>query len=220
MEKKILVIAGASGVGKTTVATQLLSSFSEFGFVRSLTTRAPRGDGHDGEYIYVTREQFLKRAEDGEMVEYMEYGTNLYGTPVSELDRIFAEGKIPLLILDIEGVKSLRSKAFDFTPRIVYIWDDINTVERRLYDRDLAKEPSADKLLSFVRRKEMNIRDYLAMPDIYRFFDFFVKNDGVEKCAKEIMAFFEGSEVQNSSQITKNKRIADALADMCKQSNA
>jgi hypothetical protein len=66
----------------------------------------------------------------------------------------------------------------------------------------------------------MNIRDYLTMPDIYHLFDLFVKNDGVEKCANEIRAFFEEGDAENSSLTAQNKRIADALADMCKQSNA
>ena len=115
MNRNILVIAGASGAGKTTVAARLLSESEDFGLVRSITTRAPRGDGHDGEYIYTDRADFMKRAESGELVEYMEYGDNMYGTPVSELKRIFEEAKTPLLILDIEGVKSLRSRSFDFS---------------------------------------------------------------------------------------------------------
>ena len=96
MINKILVIVGPSGVGKTTVADKILSSKAEFSFVRSATTRLPRGDGKDSEYLYVSREEFARRVENGEMLEYMEYGDNLYGTPRSEIDRVFSEGRIPL----------------------------------------------------------------------------------------------------------------------------
>ena len=216
MKKSILVIVGASGAGKTTVATRLLSSASDFGFVRSITTRAPRGDAHDGEYIYTDRAGFLDRIEKGKLVEYMEYGDNMYGTPVSELDRIFGEGKIPLLILDIEGVKSLREKKLDFSAVIVYIYDDINVIEKRLYDRDL-REPTAEKLLSFLKRKEMNIRDFLSMPNISHLFDAFVRNDGVEKCAEKIREVFDKVLCGDNSSSEENEKVAASLFEMAKE---
>ena len=216
MNRNILVIAGASGVGKTTVAAHLLSKSEAFGLVRSITTRAPRGDGHDGEYIYTDRADFMKRAESGELVEYMEYGDNMYGTPVSELERIFAEGKIPLLILDIEGVKSLRSRKFDFSSVIVYIWDDLNVIEKRLYSRDLAKDPTADKLVSFQKRKDMNIRDYLSMPEISHLFDSFVRNEGIDECAAKIKEVFDKANDGKAVSKEEKASVASALSEMAK----
>ena len=137
------------------------------------------GDGNDGEYIYLTREEFSKRAEEGEMLEYMEYGDNLYGTPRSELDRIFSLNKAPLLILDINGVKSIRAVELDFQPIIIYLYTDPSTLESRLYDRYLKTDASGEKFLTFAKRKEANIRDYRSLRDIYPLFDAFVKNFGV-----------------------------------------
>ena len=68
--RKILILAGPSAVGKTTVMKEILSRSDEFEFIRSATTRAPRGDGHDSEYIYLTEIEFKKRIADGEMLEY------------------------------------------------------------------------------------------------------------------------------------------------------
>ena len=191
MSRRILVLAGASGVGKTSIAAHLLSQSADFGFVRSVTTRAPRGDGHDGEYIYLDKEEFAKRIDKSQLVEYMEYGDNLYGTPKSELERIFTEGKIPLLILDIEGVKSLRRGNFDFSSTVFYVWEDLNVIEKRLYERDLS-EPTADKLLSFLKRKNANIRDYLSMPEYANLFDGFIRNIGISETAELVKnAFFK-----------------------------
>ena len=191
MQRKILVLVGASGVGKTTVADRILNSSSDFSLVRSVTTRAPRGDGRDDEYIYIDRAEFSRRIKNGGLVEYTEYGDNLYGTPISELERIFAEGKIPLLILDVEGVRSLRNGNFDFRAVAVYLWDTLDTVEKRLSARDLSA-PDEKKLESFKKRIAMNLRDYRSMPDIAHLFDMFVRNGGrVEDCAKKITdAFF------------------------------
>ena len=83
----ILVLVGPSAVGKTTVMTRILELYgNEFSPIRSATTRAPRGDSFDGEYIYLSREEFLSSVSRGELLEYMEYGGNLYGTPKSEVE--------------------------------------------------------------------------------------------------------------------------------------
>ena len=211
--RSVLVIAGASGAGKTTVATRLIEKLGGFELVRSITTRAPRGDSHDGEYIYTDRANFLNKVQGGELLEYMEYGDNLYGTPASEIERIFAEGKIPLLILDIEGVKSLRSKKFDFTPVIFYIWGKLDDIERRLYARDLS-EPTAEKLLSFIKRKEMNIRDYLSMPDIEALFDAFIENTGIEETTDSVNKAFVYFNGGGEKDFSENRRVAQSLFEM------
>ena len=97
---RVLVIAGPSAVGKTTVMKKILTLYPEFEFVRSATTREARNDSHKSEYIYLSVDEFKKRLSDGKMLEYTEFGGNFYGTPESEIERIFAQGKIPLLILD------------------------------------------------------------------------------------------------------------------------
>ena len=209
--KRILVIAGASGAGKTTVASLMLEKYNEFGLVRSVTTRAPRGDGHDSEYIYLDKEEFDRRALGGELVEYMQYGDNMYGTPVSELERIFGEKKTPLLILDIEGVKSLRKKAFDFTPFIVYLWEELAVVEKRLYERDVKNNPTKEKVASYEKRVAMNRRDYLSMPELEPLFDLFVKNEGIEISADRIK-----EAIISDNDKSENKAIACYLASTVK----
>ncbi len=209
--KKILVIAGASGAGKTTVASLMLEKYKEFGLVRSVTTRAPRGDSHDSEYIYIDKDEFLRRALGGELVEYMQYGDNMYGTPVSELERIFGEGKTPLLILDIEGVKSLRKKSFDFTPFTVYLWEELAIVEKRLYERDVKNNPTKEKVATYEKRVAMNRRDYLSMPELEPLFDCFVRNEGIEISADRI----KEAMVSNNDG-SENKAIASYLASTVK----
>ena len=188
--KKILVVAGASGVGKTTIVTNLLENHPQFSLVRSVTTRPPRGDAHDGEYIYTDRDGFLRLVEAGGLLEHMEYGSALYGTPHSELERIFDEGKIPTLILDIEGVKSLRRVNHDFRPVIFYLYDDINAVEKRLLARFQSEGMTEEKLLSFNKRMEANRRDYKALPEIVHLFDKIVENVGISETANKIVELF------------------------------
>lgn len=213
-KRHILVIAGASGVGKTTIATRLLSENAQLGFVRSVTTRAPRGDGHDSEYIYKSSEEFKSMADAGAFIEHMEYGGNMYGTPVFELERIFDDGKIPLLILDIKGVRSLRHRKFDFEPVIIYIWENLSVIEKRLYSRDLGEAPTAEKLISFVKRKDMNLRDYQNMTTIVDLFDAFVENDSIENAVVEIKSTFSKIVSGYRKDKEKNEKIAKELYKM------
>ena len=56
MNKYAIIIAGPSGVGKTTVADNLILSLGNLEMSRSATTRQKRGDGRDDEYIYLQKE--------------------------------------------------------------------------------------------------------------------------------------------------------------------
>ena len=187
--KQILILAGPSAVGKTTVANELLKGNSDFELVRSVTSRPPRGDGNDSEYIYLSKEDFKRGIESNDVLEYTEYAGELYGTPKSEIDRIIKEGRVPLLILDINGVKALN-KADGISVCAVYVYDDIRIVDQRLYDRYLGMTPSADTLIKYVNRKEQNNADYIASPEFAESFYSFVKNTEPETCAGEVRSAF------------------------------
>ncbi len=176
--KNILIIAGPSAVGKTTVAHELLARDSRFEFVRSVTTREKRGDSFDGEYIYLDKEEFERQIASGGVLEYTEYAGALYGTPRSEIDRIADAGRIPLLILDLTGVCALTSKSDGINSCAVYICDDINVMEERLYQRYLGDSSTAEGLKKFVSRKEQNIKDYLKIDKYSLCFYAFVENSG------------------------------------------
>jgi len=181
-----------------------------FEFVRSATTRAPRGDGNDSEYLYLTREEFLGRVGSGKMLEYMEYGGNLYGTPASEVERIHSEGKTPLLVLDIEGAKSLRRGNFDFRSVILYVYEDLATINGRLSARTGATPESV------ARRLELNKRDYLSMPEISHLFDDFLRNETVDAAACEVMEIFTAVCDGASRPDKKISEIADKLYNSAK----
>lgn len=185
----ILVIAGPSAGGKTTVAKELIGAKEGFELVRSVTSRPPRGDGHDDEYIYLTKEEFLSGIERCDVLEYTEYAGALYGTPRSEIERISNEGRVPLLILDLKGVASIAANA-DLSPCAIYVYDDIRTVDQRLYDRYLGENPSAQSLVKYVNRKEQNNADYLAAPEFSKNFYAFVRNTTPVECAAEIENLF------------------------------
>jgi len=107
----LLVLSSPSGGGKSTIARQLLQAREDLGYSVSATTRPRRKNEVEGsDYFFMERQQFLERCEAGEFAEWATYGGELYGTLKSELDRLFAEGKHPVLDIEIDGARKLTSQ--------------------------------------------------------------------------------------------------------------
>ena len=207
-----LVLIGPSGVGKTSVANCLLAGDHGFSLVHSGTTRPKRGDGNDGEYIYYTRDEFLAKIERGEVLEHTEFGGNLYGTPVDEVNQFFAEGKTPLLVLDMNGAESLYNGKFDFKPVIFYIYEDIKVIEERLVKRE-TENPSGKGMEALYRRLELNKRDYRHLRDVKHIFDAYIKNTSLVGAAKEALDTFINIKNGKLPDRAESDRIAISLAD-------
>lgn len=211
---KLLVIAGPSAVGKTTVAHEILNTDSRFSLSRSATTRAARGDGYDSEYLYLSREEFASRIADGSMLEHTEYAGAYYGTPLSEIERISAEGKIPLLILDREGVASL-SRSPLVSACSVYIYDDIEVMEARLRAR-FAADASADGEERLARRLEKNRQDFREIASTAPHLYALIKNGGTpNETAMTVLGTFSdfcGGAVRQADSIEKTaKELSDSV---------
>ena len=186
----VLVIAGPSGAGKTVVATTIVNEHPEFTFLRSGTTRAKRGDAHDDEYLYYTEEEFLRAVENGEMAEHAIYGGNMYGTPNAELDRAFAEGKTPLLVIDLNGVKSLALHP-KYSACNVYIYTDFEVIEGRLRDRYFGENERADSQKNFDTRRAQNLRDWHEIPEYEEYIHAFIQNEKtVAECCDAVLSTF------------------------------
>ncbi|HKI83133.1 MAG TPA: guanylate kinase, partial [Candidatus Krumholzibacteria bacterium] len=107
----LLLIAGPSGAGKSSLLSWLFERDERLGFSVSCTTRDPRPGEVDGrEYNFVSEEEFLRRRERGEFVEWAEVHDHLYGTLFSELDRMLDDGHVPVLDLDVQGGRNLVAR--------------------------------------------------------------------------------------------------------------
>lgn len=106
----LLVLSSPSGGGKTTIARSLLRARDDLAYSVSATTRPMRAGEKDGvDYFFLPREEFLRRVEAGEFLEWATYGGNLYGTLRAEIERIFARGRTAVLDIEIEGARQLRA---------------------------------------------------------------------------------------------------------------
>ena len=83
----LIVLSGPSGVGKSTVISELLSEREDIHFSVSYTTRSPRVGEADGvNYCFVSKEEFEGMIQRGELLEYAQYVENYYGTSLKVIE--------------------------------------------------------------------------------------------------------------------------------------
>jgi guanylate kinase len=131
----VLVVTGPSGAGKGTLIRELVDRVPGIEVTVSATTRDRRRGEEDGrEYWFLTDAEFLERVARGEFLEHVEYVSgHRYGTLRSELDRIAANGHVPLLELETEG--ALRVKREVPGAVTIFISARVDELERRLRER-------------------------------------------------------------------------------------
>ena len=110
MTPRVVVLAAPSGGGKTTIANELRRRRPDiFGYSVSATTRKPRAGEQDGAaYHFLTREEFRRRVQAGDFLEWAEYAGELYGTLRAEVERVLASGRHVVLDIEVQGAQQVR----------------------------------------------------------------------------------------------------------------
>jgi len=142
--KKVIILAATSGAGKTTITKYLLDQFNRLSFSVSATTRAPRGAEQDGvEYHFLSLAKFEGLIYDNEFLEYEQvYEGVYYGTLKSEIDRIWALGKVPVLDIDVKGAIRVQQQLGEKSLSIFIMPPSIEALKTRLLKRKTETEQS------------------------------------------------------------------------------
>jgi len=173
---KLIVISGASGVGKGTVLGHVMKKREDLSFSVSATTRAPRPGEVDGvHYYFITKERFEEMILGGEFLEYDNHAANYYGTPRAQAEEKMEHGSV---LLDIEpnGAKLVR-QAMPEAVLIFIMPPSMEELERRLRGRgDTSEEQIKLRMERAVWEMEQR-----------HWYDHVVTNDVAERCADEIL---------------------------------
>lgn len=190
----VVVISGPSGAGKSSFVKALLGRYpADFAYSVSATTRARRPHEEEGkDYFYLTRDEFRRRVDAGDFVEWAEVHGELYGTLRSQTDRALGAGKNVLLDIDVQGGRSVRGIYPDGV-MIFVLPPSLQALEERLRSRGTDSEERIRLRLENARREIEILREY----------DYAVVNDDLDGAVRKVVAILEAETCRTSRRLVQ-----------------
>lgn len=173
----LIVVSAPSGAGKTTIVKAILAKYPAMLFSVSATTRPKREIEVEGkDYFFLSRGEFERRIQQGELVEWEEIYGNLYGTLKSEVDKVITNGKAMLFDIDVKGGLSIKRIYRDDALLIFIRPPSVEILEARLRNRKTEDEET-------FRRRMDRVTMELGMASQ---FDYQVVNDDLQRAIDEV----------------------------------
>ncbi len=183
IHQKILIITAPSGAGKTSITHYLMKAFPVLAFSISAATRQARGTEKDGvDYYFISMDEFKQKIQQKEFAEWeMVYEGKYYGTLKSELKRIWAMNKVPVLDIDVKGAIHVQQQYPENTLSIFVEPPSVDALKMRLQGRGTESEES---IMARVNKAsyEISFKDQ---------FDEVVVNDHLENACTQARALVE-----------------------------
>jgi guanylate kinase len=181
-EGLLVVVSGPSGVGKSSIVAAILTQ-TDSEFSTSATTRLPRPGEIDGrEYHFLDGAEFAAQQATGNVLEWAEYGGNLYGTLRKEVMPVLKNGRNVILDIENEGAKQIRSSF----PNAVLIFvgpPSYAELERRLRGRGDTSDRDVERRLKIAEAQ---------MTEAVDVYDHIVVNDDLDAAITSILDILTG----------------------------
>lgn len=194
----LIIISSPSGGGKGTLIREVLAEVPDIGYSVSFTTRERRLGEEDGRhYYFISRAEFDRLAERGELLEYAEVHGNFYGTSLRTVEDMIASGKDILLEIDVQGAELVINKL----PGAVSIFimpPNFEVLRARL----VARNTETPETLA------LRLRNSIDEMRQFEMFDYVVINDEISVATNRLKTVILGERQKRTRQI---KAIQDIL---------
>ena len=204
----MFIIEGPSGVGKGTIAKEILKRDPNIKFSVSVTTRAKREGEVDGvDYYFISDEQYNQYMKDDAFYECVDsqYG-NRYGTLRSEVDSFLNVGEDVLFDMDWVGARQMRQKAPDDVVTIYLLPPSIHDLRERLEHRATDSKEQIDKRMGMVLDKMSHWKE----------FDYVIVNVDVEETIAKVQKIISGERMKRVRQTG----LDDFVNELIKEASA
>jgi len=173
---KLFAFSAPSGAGKTTIVRSILKDFPEFVFSVSATTRKKRNEEINGkDYFFLTEEEFKKKIEANEFVEWERFFDYYYGTLKSFVEDNLKNGKSVVFEIDVKGALSIK-RLYPDAVLIFIAPPSLEDLIERLKNRQTETEEDFKKR---IERAEMEL-------SLKNEFDYYVVNQFLDTAIEEV----------------------------------
>jgi guanylate kinase len=176
----MLILSSPSGAGKTTLTRMLLQKPElDLRLSISVTTRERRSSEADGiHYHFISKEEFARRRDAGDLLEYAEVHGNFYGTPRKEVEERLSRGQDVLFDIDYQGARQVREKAPGDVVTIFILPPSMKELRARLMRRAEDSNDTIAKRLDNARHEIGRWADY----------DYVLINDDIQKTFDDLLS--------------------------------
>jgi len=174
----LFVVSAPSGTGKTTVVERLAQVVPDLVLSRSYTSRTIRSGECDGvDYNFITRARFEAMIAEAAFLEWADVFGNFYGTCAADAERVLAEGRDLVLVIDVQGARQVR-KLRSGLIGVFVLPPSFAVLERRLRGRSKDSEEAIGRRLATAREEIAAVDEY----------DYVVVNDELGACVDRLRA--------------------------------
>lgn len=183
----MFVMSSPSGAGKTTLTRLLVQKEDNIELSISVTTRQRRPSEVEGvHYYFVSRPQFEKMRDSGELLEWAEVHGNYYGTPAKPVEKALAKGKDVLFDIDFQGTRQLYKRAASDVVSIFILPPSIAEMKKRIRRRATEDEATLKKRLETAKHEVPRWVEY----------DYVIINDDLDEAFADIHSILQAERMK------------------------